>query len=142
MSIITMNKLLLIGAALLIGCTTASMPPDAPTSPASPQAREARPAPLSSALQPSSTDRAIVTRLRESQSDAHPPAEHPAPPNGGMSGMQHGDMQMPAATPQPQPAATSFYYTCVMHPEIHQDQPGKCPKCGMTLVKKEGAPPK
>jgi len=36
----------------------------------------------------------------------------------------------------------AFYYTCVMHPEIHQDQPGKCPKCGMTLVKKEGVPPK
>ena len=36
----------------------------------------------------------------------------------------------------------AFYYTCVMHPEIHQDKPGKCPKCGMTLVKKEGTPPK
>jgi Heavy metal binding domain len=36
----------------------------------------------------------------------------------------------------------AFYYTCVMHPEIHQDQPGKCPKCGMTLIKKEGVPPK
>ena len=32
------------------------------------------------------------------------------------------------------------YWTCVMHPEIHEDKPGKCPKCGMTLVKKEGAP--
>lgn len=29
------------------------------------------------------------------------------------------------------------YYTCPMHPEIKQDQPGKCPKCGgMKLVKK------
>jgi Heavy metal binding domain len=25
-------------------------------------------------------------------------------------------------------------YTCVMHPEIVRDQPGKCPKCGMDLV--------
>ncbi len=24
-------------------------------------------------------------------------------------------------------------YTCPMHPEIRQDQPGNCPKCGMTL---------
>ena len=24
-------------------------------------------------------------------------------------------------------------YTCPMHPEIRQDQPGDCPKCGMTL---------
>jgi hypothetical protein len=25
-------------------------------------------------------------------------------------------------------------YTCVMHPEVIQDHPGKCPKCGMKLV--------
>lgn len=25
-------------------------------------------------------------------------------------------------------------YTCPMHPEIQQDKPGKCPKCGMNLV--------
>lgn len=29
------------------------------------------------------------------------------------------------------------YYTCPMHPEIKEDKPGKCPKCGgMDLVKK------
>lgn len=27
-------------------------------------------------------------------------------------------------------------YTCVMHPEIRSAKPGKCPKCGMQLVKK------
>ncbi len=26
-------------------------------------------------------------------------------------------------------------YTCPMHPEVKQDQPGKCPKCGMNLEK-------
>jgi hypothetical protein len=26
-------------------------------------------------------------------------------------------------------------YTCTMHPEVVRNQPGKCPKCGMTLVK-------
>ena len=30
------------------------------------------------------------------------------------------------------PEAT--HYTCVMHPEVVQDHPGKCPKCGMELV--------
>ncbi len=25
-------------------------------------------------------------------------------------------------------------YTCPMHPEVHADHPGKCPKCGMDLV--------
>lgn len=28
-------------------------------------------------------------------------------------------------------------YTCTMHPEVISDKPGKCPKCGMDLVKKE-----
>ena len=27
-------------------------------------------------------------------------------------------------------------YTCTMDPEVVSDKPGKCPKCGMTLVKK------
>ena len=27
-------------------------------------------------------------------------------------------------------------YTCAMHPEVVQDQPGSCPKCGMKLVEK------
>ena len=30
-------------------------------------------------------------------------------------------------------------YTCPMHPEVLTDKPGKCPKCGMNLVKKEVA---
>ena len=33
-------------------------------------------------------------------------------------------------------AKDSVYYTCSMHPEVKLDKPGKCPKCGMTLVKK------
>ncbi len=31
------------------------------------------------------------------------------------------------------PAAVGSIYTCPMHPEIRQDHPGSCPKCGMTL---------
>jgi len=26
-------------------------------------------------------------------------------------------------------------YTCSMHPEVISNEPGKCPQCGMTLVK-------
>ena len=28
-------------------------------------------------------------------------------------------------------------YTCEMHPEIVQDQPGECPKCHMKLIAKK-----
>jgi hypothetical protein len=38
-----------------------------------------------------------------------------------------------------QPLAAPVY-TCPMHPDLHEAQPGKCPKCGMTLVPKGGAP--
>ena len=37
----------------------------------------------------------------------------------------------PAAPPSAMPAGT--IYTCPMHPEIRQDHPGACPKCGMAL---------
>ena len=31
------------------------------------------------------------------------------------------------------PVAIGTIYTCPMHPEIRQDRPGACPKCGMAL---------
>ncbi len=33
-------------------------------------------------------------------------------------------------------AGHAHQYTCTMHPEVVQDAPGKCPKCGMALVEK------
>ncbi|MBI2725841.1 MAG: heavy metal translocating P-type ATPase [Rhodocyclaceae bacterium] len=38
-----------------------------------------------------------------------------------------------AAAPVSAPAPSGTIYTCPMHPEIRQDHPGSCPKCGMTL---------
>lgn len=62
-------------------------------------------------------------------------------------------MKMPATkkkvtqtTPKKTPSKTAekVIYTCVMHPQVQKTQPGKCPICGMTLVKKtiKGASPK
>jgi Cu+-exporting ATPase len=43
----------------------------------------------------------------------------------------------PAGKPRPGPGNAAGQpegvYTCPMHPEIRQDEPGNCPKCGMTL---------
>ncbi len=37
--------------------------------------------------------------------------------------------------------AEAKLWTCPMHPEVVQDHPGKCPKCGMDLVPKTDAGP-
>ena len=41
----------------------------------------------------------------------------------------------PAAAPGPDadPAPPGTVYTCPMHPEVRQNRPGACPKCGMAL---------
>jgi hypothetical protein len=50
--------------------------------------------------------------------------------------------QQSGATPTPaeQSALTADnrddeFYTCPMHPDVMSDKPGKCPQCGMTLVR-------
>ncbi|HJV70112.1 copper-translocating P-type ATPase [Ideonella sp.] len=44
----------------------------------------------------------------------------------------HHHVPATPAPPAPTPAPGTIY-TCPMHPEIRQDHPGSCPKCGMTL---------
>ncbi len=57
-----------------------------------------------------------------------------------MTGMEGGSQ---AATPPvsapvkaPDANASEDTYTCVMHPQIAEPKPDKCPICGMPLVKK------
>ena len=38
------------------------------------------------------------------------------------------------------PAGATVAYSCPMHPEVIQDEPGRCPKCGMKLLATEAAP--
>ena len=45
------------------------------------------------------------------------------------SSLQHGD-----AETNSWPAPEKVIYTCPMHPEVRQDKPGSCHKCGMDLV--------
>src|ERR1700730_17517887 len=49
--------------------------------------------------------------------------ERPPSSNSGVAGEK-----------APQQEKQKQKYTCPMHPEVVMDQPGKCPKCGMTLV--------
>ena len=47
-----------------------------------------------------------------------------------------GSASVPAASRVPamfEPVAAGAIYTCPMHPEVRQDHPGACPKCGMAL---------
>ena len=39
----------------------------------------------------------------------------------------------PAKVSASGPAADAASYTCPMHPEVRQEHPGSCPKCGMAL---------
>jgi hypothetical protein len=44
-------------------------------------------------------------------------------------------------TPKNEPIKQiTVLYMCSMHPEVVQDQPGNCPKCGMKLVEKKDMP--
>ncbi|HCN84813.1 MAG TPA: hypothetical protein DIT07_14520 [Sphingobacteriaceae bacterium] len=58
-----------------------------------------------------------------------------------VSALFASNLQTKPAPNMAKPAATktqkvTVQYTCTMHPEVITDKPGKCPKCGMTLVKK------
>jgi len=56
----------------------------------------------------------------------------------GMEGMQHGDSAaMKMDSRQNKSDTAKSYYTCVTHPKVHENKPGRCPICGTTLVKKE-----
>jgi hypothetical protein len=53
---------------------------------------------------------------------------------GSLSFAQTPKSKMPESKSD---STAKYVYTCPMHPEIITDKPGKCPKCGMTLVKKK-----
>jgi hypothetical protein len=112
---------LAVAAVLVAACATEPKPKPASIDPSNPSAPES--APLS-------TDTLSHTAAGPS---GMKPADTPAPP---ASSSDHGHEHDGAA-----PATT--LYTCPMHPEVISDKPGKCPKCGMTLVPKkpdEGKP--
>jgi len=82
---------------------------------------------------------------------------NPRPPAHGQTTMHH---EMPPETgaqshtmepgvhdggslppPVPPPASQPRLYTCPMHPEVVTKEPGRCPKCGITLIPREAKKP-
>ncbi len=140
-----LTRILIASSGLLfVGCATnLAPPPFTPDHPASAQAAEA-PRPRAPRLTVDALTRATKSQL--ARHGAPEADDHPANPamHQHMSGME-GMGAMPANTAPETKAmpeskaspAANDYWTCVMHPEIHADKPGQCPKCGMDLVKKE-----
>ncbi len=54
----------------------------------------------------------------------------------GCTGSSQSDKSAQSADPPDQKEEKTVQYTCSMHPEVVQDKPGNCPKCGMKLVEK------
>jgi outer membrane biogenesis lipoprotein LolB len=54
----------------------------------------------------------------------------------GCGGSAHKEPATQSGDPSAQKSEKAVQYTCSMHPEVVQDKPGDCPKCGMKLVEK------
>jgi len=57
-----------------------------------------------------------------------------APGGAGTASAPHAHSHAASAPAHASASGKAALYTCPMHPEIEQDHPGDCPKCGMALV--------
>jgi hypothetical protein len=126
--------------ALLAGCTAYTEPTFSISHPANPRASEAASPPARTQLRRDELTRRTAQRfavLRAVQTNEPPTIQQTGAPRHeelgsvteGAKGMQH---KVPEIEAKPLKAGP---YTCVMHPEVRTDKPGKCPKCGMKLVR-------
>jgi hypothetical protein len=63
------------------------------------------------------------------------PGWYDNPPGTVAERASHADLRADGIKVAKAPAQTeTFTYSCAMHPEVVQQTPGKCPKCGMSLL--------
>ncbi|CAN5380140.1 hypothetical protein BH09PLA1_BH09PLA1_32410 [soil metagenome] len=88
----------------------------------------------------SQADTASSDDLRRDGIDVNMKTTDAARPASGGVTSQHnhggGTSHAGHSTSAPSTAPAAALFTCVMHPEVISDKPGKCPKCGMKLVPK------
>ena len=137
------QAMMLAFAAAVVGCASTNVqpPPLLASNPASAEARES----VTPTAKPMLRRDALTKKTNELLAANMPgtpsfqPSEMHQRMGGDMEGMQHdpsGAMKMEPG--ENKPVNATSYYTCPMHPQVHEDKPGKCPICGTTLIKKEG----
>jgi hypothetical protein len=125
------SRVVLAAVVLLSGCAV-TLPPPPASNPADAHAAEAATRPLQPSL--IATSRSFLSSAAGEREPQAKQIDMTRMKSGetGMQGMSHDSSASPVSA--------DSYYTCPMHPQIKEAQPGNCPICGMTLIKKSAAP--
>lgn len=96
------------------------------------------PDPAQSPIHPANAAAPEAAISAPSQTLSIPQTPNTSPSSDSMPNMPGMHVNGESMHEMPTTPATARY-TCLMHPDVISDAPGKCPKCGMTLVLKKGA---
>jgi hypothetical protein len=127
------QRIAFLPAAALLGASCATYIAPTPVGvehPANVEAPSPPVAPVAAHLIPDDLDREVSPAAAPGESGGH---QHPeARPNSGAGHSHSGHEPGSATTP-----SDDAIYSCPMHPEVKQNEPGRCPKCGMELVEQK-----